>query len=150
VFVETAREDGVDPAEVLSHEALEMIVDPDVETSSQVRKVLKKDTKEWYIVELGDPVEGRGYDVGAPEGHVTGIIVADFVYPLWFKLGQTRPSTSFCEEHILSPALKPFELASTGYQIVAPEDEPDNWTDIFGEGRDHRPPWSSRLIRIRA
>jgi hypothetical protein len=140
VFVKTAGEDGVDPAEVASHEMLEMLVDPQV---ANPRKVLNSETQQFYIVEVADPVEGCGYDLGAPEGRHVGVTVADFVFPAWFGMTQTRPDLSFRDS-----ISKPFSLAAQGYISVAPEASPENWSELRGDDRDKRPPWASRLPRI--
>jgi len=142
VFVKTAREDGAEPSEVASHEMLEMLVDPEV---ANVRKVLNHATKEFYIVEVADPVQGCGYDVGAPEGRHCGVVVADFVFPAWFGMAQTRPDLSFRDS-----ISQPFTLAQQGYISVAPEAEPGNWSQVFGAARAERPAWASRLPRIHA
>jgi hypothetical protein len=140
VFVKTAEENGTDAAEVASHEMLEMLVDPDV---ANVRKVLNSAAKQFYIVEVADPVQGCGYDIGAPEGRHAGVTVADFVFPAWFGMAQTRPDLSFRDS-----IQKPFELAAQGYISVAPEGKPEKWSQIFGQARAERPAWASRLPRI--
>lgn len=140
VFVKTAEKDGVDPSEVASHEMLEMLVDPQV---ANPRKTLNSEAKELYIVEVADPVEGCGYDLGAPEGRHLGVTVADFVFPAWFGMAQTRPDLSFRDS-----ITKPFELAPQGYISVAPEANPEDWSELRGADRTTRPPWASRLPRI--
>lgn len=135
VFCHTAAVDGVAPSEVASHEILEMLVDPYVVDESRIRKYLNTVAKEWYIGEVGDPCQGRGYDVGAPEKRPTGVIVADFAYPGWWKVAQTRLFTTAAEEFGLAPRLEPWELAPGGYMSVAPENEPTAWTQIYGSDR---------------
>lgn len=130
VFVATAREDGIDPCEVVSHEILEMLVDPYVANETEVRKVLDTVAKEFYIVEVGDPVQGNGYDIGAPEGRHCGVTVADFALPAWWEMAQTRPDLSFRDS-----VKAPFELAPRGYMSVAPEANPTAWTQIYGSAR---------------
>jgi hypothetical protein len=141
VFVRTAEEDKVDPAEVASHEMLEMLVDP--LAPGNPRTVLNSATKEFYLVEVADPVEGCGYDVGAPEGRHTGVTVADFVFPAWFGMTQTRPDLSFRDS-----IDEPFTLAPQGYISVAPESKPGEWSELRGADRANRPPWASRLERL--
>jgi hypothetical protein len=143
IGVETARDDGAQPSEALSHEALESAVDPRVMNEAAIRKYLGpvrgKRTMQWYIGEICDAVQGRGKDVGAAEGrpcNVPEAIVADFVFPSWFAQEQTRPFTSFCEEAGLAPRVEPFALAEGGYISVAPEAEPSNWSQIFGSSGD--------------
>ncbi len=141
VFVGTARENNVEPCEVASHEMLEMLVDPHV---NEVRKVLNKEKEEFYIVEVADPVQGCGYDIGAPEGRHCGVTVADFALPAWFGMAQTPPGLSFRDS-----VEKPFELAPQGYISVAPANEPENWKQIFGATSNKKlPSWASRLPRI--
>jgi hypothetical protein len=130
VFVQTAQADNIDPCEVASHEMLEMLVDPYVANEGQVYKVLNKTAKEWYIVEVGDPVQGCGYDISAPQGGHFGVTVADFAWPKWFGLDQSRPYMSY--RHSVTQA---YELAPEGYMSVAPESEPSNWTQIFGSAK---------------
>lgn len=129
VFVQTAREADVDPAEVASHEMCEMLVDPYVANESEVRKVLNTKAKEWYIVEVGDPVQGCGYDIGAPEGRTCGVTVADFAWPAWWALAQTRPGFSFRDS-----VKAPFALAPEGYMSVQPE-AGGEWSQIYGSDR---------------
>ena len=132
VFCKTSKDDGVAPSEVASHEMVEMLADPQVVNESEIRKYLNSENKQWYIGELCDAVQGRGYDVGAPEGRSTGVVVADFVYPSWFGQVQTRPYTSFAEEARIAPRVEPFTLAPGGYMSIAPENEPSNWHQIYG------------------
>ncbi len=135
IGVQTSKSDGVQPSEVLSHEALESAVDPRVMNEAAIRKYLNPSTKQFYIGEICDAVQGRGYDVGAPEKRpcdVPEATVADFVEPGWFGQGETRPFTSFCESAGLAPRVEPFDVAPDGYISTAPESEPSNWTQKFG------------------
>jgi predicted transcriptional regulator len=134
IGVQTSKSDGVQPSEVLSHEALESAVDPRVANEADIRKYLDSTSKRWFIGEVSDAVQGRGYDVGAPEGrpcNVPEATVADFCYPAWWRQTQTRPATSFCEDAQLAGRIEPFQLAPGGYMSVAPEAEPSNWSQIF-------------------
>jgi hypothetical protein len=138
VFCKTSREDGIEPTEVASHEMLEMIVDPWVINEDEIRKYLDSNTKQWYIGEVGDPAQGRGYDVGAPEQRpckVPEAVVADFAYPGWWRVDQKRIFTTATEEFGLANRLEPFALAPGGYMSVAPEANPSEWSQIYGEDR---------------
>jgi hypothetical protein len=135
VFVKTAAAAGVPSSEVVSHEVLESLVDPWVASEEGLRKYLDVAAHEWYIGEVGDPCQGRGYDVGAPEKRTCGVTVADFAYPGWWKQHQTRAFTSAAEEFGLAPRLEPFTVAPGGYMSVAPEDAPSNWTQVYGSDR---------------
>lgn len=129
VFVQTAQSAGVDPCEVASHEMLEMLVDPYVANEAEVRKVLNKAAKEFYIVEVGDPVQGFGYDLGAPEGRHCGVTVADFAYPAWWGMAQSRPDMSFRDA--VSSA---FQIGPQGYMSVQPE-AGGEWSQIYGQAK---------------
>jgi hypothetical protein len=139
VFCKDSVADGAIPSSVASHEVLEMLVDPWV---NNARKVPRKDTQQFYIVEVGDPVQGNDYDVGAPEGRTTGVMVADFALPSWWEL-ETGPAFSF--RHSVTKA---WEVAPQGYISVAPLNDPSNWSQIFGPQQERLPQWASRLPRI--
>lgn len=135
IFVKTSKEDGVQPSEVASHEILEMLVDPSVMQESTIRKYLDPESKQFYIGEVCDAVQERGYDVGVPEHRPCGFpetIMADFCYPGWWAQEQTRASTTFGEDAAIAPRVEAFELAPGGYMSVAPESDPSAWTQIFG------------------
>ena len=120
VFVKTTREDGTDPAEVASHEMLEMTVDPNV--VGKPRTVLHRAKKQLVIVEVGDPVQGCGYQSG-------NVTVADFAEPAWFGYPQEASPGQFSHRSSVGSA---FKLAPQGYISVAPEHEPENWSQVFG------------------
>jgi hypothetical protein len=140
VFVVDAVTDGSTPSAVASHEALEMLVDPNVE---QVRTQVRADTQQIYIVEVCDAVQGNDYDVGAPEGRTTGTNVADFCLPSWWELDSAAAPYSF-----RSSIAGPWQLAPQGYISVAPEGNPSAWSQIYGTQMDRLPTWASRLPRI--
>lgn len=143
VFVKTCNEDGVATSEVCCHEVGEALVDPWVTKENEMLKFLDPATQQWWAGEIGDPVQGRAYDVGAPEGRPCGVpeaMMADIAYPMLFGQAQTRQACSFTEdvkawEGTTAPnqGLKPFQIAPEGYMSVAPQDEPENWTQIRGE-----------------
>jgi hypothetical protein len=140
VFVVDAVKDGSTASAVASHEALEMLVDPDV---AQVRTQLRPDTQQVYIVEVCDAVQGNDYDVGAPEGHSTGTKVADFCLPSWWQMEPTGGPYSF-----RGGVQGPWQLAPQGYISVAPQGSPAQWSQIYGAQMDRLPTWASRLPRI--
>jgi hypothetical protein len=131
VFCRTSQQDGVQPAEVLSHEILEMLVDPTVE---DVRPYVELNPVNdmFYIVEVGDPVQGCGYDIGAPEGRTCGVIVADFALPAWWRLPNPAASAlgPFSFRHSVSKA---YELAPAGYMSVYPKGTNEEWKQIYGQ-----------------
>lgn len=140
VFVVDAVADGSTASAVASHEALEMLVDPDV---THVRSQLRTDTQQVYIVEVCDAVQGNDYDVGAPEGRTTGMNVADFCLPSWWSMAPASAPYSFRES-----VQAPWQLAPQGYISVAPESNPGQWSQIYGAQMERLPAWASRLPRI--
>lgn len=137
IGVREARESHTPLSEVLSHEAWEMVVDPYVDGDKP--KVVSHYGREW-IVEVADPVEGCGYPM--PNGE----LVADFVWPRWFGMDQTR--TALSQNKSVS---SPFMLAPQGYISTRPihmVGTESDWTQIFGERRTELPAWASRLPRI--
>lgn len=140
VFCKTSREDGVNPSEVASHEINEMMVDPWVTNEAEIRVYTDPANGKEYIGEVGDPVQGRGYDVGLPEGRpckVPEAIVADFALPAWWGQPQRRLATAFCSDTeswtgatVPAPNLAPFELAPGGYMSVRVKG--GEWEQIFG------------------
>lgn len=110
-------------ASVLSHEALEVLVDPscnlwaDTGTGSAV------------AVEICDPVESASYPVAVRgAGQVT---VSDFVTPAWFD-PQARTGDQF--DH-LRRCTMPFQLGIGGYAVVMAEGQV---SAVYGE---HYPAW---------
>jgi hypothetical protein len=140
VFVVDAVSDGSTASAVASHEALEMLVDPDVST---VRSELRPDTRQLYIVEVCDAVQGNDYDVGAPEGRRTGTMVADFCFPSWWNMAPGSAPYSFRES-----VQAAWNLAPKGYISTAPQANPSQWSQVYGSEMDRLPTWASRLPRI--
>jgi hypothetical protein len=119
VFVKTALEDHAEPGEVLSHECLECLVDPQVVKA--VRTVINPAKTQKVIVEVGDPVQQCGYMIG-------NVTVADFALPAWFGYLQTRNPTQMSWRASVTEA---FELAPGGYISVCPEGT-EEWQQVFG------------------
>lgn len=141
VFCKDAIADGSSVSAVACHEADEMLVDPDV---NNVRKVLRAATGQWYIVEVGDPVQGNDFDVGAPEGRPTGQLACDFALPAWWELEPENGNGYSYRRSVTAP----WAVAPQGYMSVAPANDPTNWGQIFGHQQDRLPTWASRLPRI--
>jgi hypothetical protein len=135
IGVKECRESGTPVSECASHEMLEMLVDPYV--VGRAPRMVSYNGKDW-IVEVADPVESCGYP--APNG----LLLADFCWPRWFGLAQTRPE--FSERGSVSAA---FALAPQGYISTRPLlGGEEDWTQTFGDLRTELPGWASRLPRI--
>lgn len=145
VFVKTAREDGAPVTEVLTHELFEAAVDPFVDNEDELRVYPNPIDGKEYIAEVGDPVQERAWDVGAPEGRPCGVpeaLISDFAYPKWWGQDQRREATCFTgdveqwEEGEGLPDYPPiaeFEVAEGGYMSVR---EPGGeWEQIYGSNR---------------
>lgn len=123
VFVAVSEQDGVSVSSVLSHEVLELFVDPtccgwewDGNTTL-------------YAREVGDPVESDSYTIKSHDG--TMVEVSNFVFPGWFD-PQAAVGTRLDQLHKLST---PFTMTPHGYVIVMVA---GNVTQRFG---DEYPEW---------
>lgn len=148
VFVKTSREDGVPSTEVLTHELWEMMVDPYVNNENEIKVYTNPADGKEYIAEVGDPVQNRAWDVGAPEGRPCGVpeaMIADWAYPGWWNQEQRRPATCFCDDREewqfgLSgfPQVGKWEVAAGGYMSVRSPGGP--WETLRGaEAAPHNP-----------
>jgi hypothetical protein len=93
-------------ASILSHEVLEMFVDPNCNLWAS------DDKGKVYSLEVCDPVE-------APTYVVNGVSVSNFVTPAWFDpLAAKNGKTHFDKSNQLK---KPFTCLQTGYMVYATE-----------------------------
>lgn len=114
IFAKTDQETGSQWTVTLSHELLEMIADPDIDTSKQAA-----DGK-FYAFEVCDAVEadGLGYTID-------GTWVSDFVTPKWFN------DQVDCDRYSFQKRVsKPLQLAAGGYISVF---DGGNWTQLTAE-----------------
>lgn len=140
VFVATSVQDGQQASEVASHELAELIADEHVNLSA-----LTGDSKRLYAVEVGDPVQGTGYDLGAAEGRVTGVRVANFALPAYFDPRTTTEKVDF--RGVLSA---PFTIAPQGYMsYIDTTNFGAGWQQTLGSERTGPPAPDSddRLVR---
>ena len=130
IGVKECREDGVAISEVASHELVEMAVDPYV--NGNEAKFVSYAGKN-YILEIADPVQNCGYTIA-------GQTVADFVWPRFFRMAQTRLAYSQRQS-----VMAPLTLAPDGYMSIRTPGQ--EWHQIFGEKRASLPKFSERLSR---
>jgi len=141
VGVKESREDDISVTAVASHEMVEMAVDPFVE-GNEIRTARNKLENKEYIVEIADPLEGCEYKVN------NGQEVANFVWPKWFGMEQTR--TQISERIMFGKVEYPFQLAPNGYISSRPIGSGESsWSETFGYKRTELPKWASRLPRIK-
>lgn len=132
VFVETTIKDGELVSVTASHEALEGLADPAINT-------LRSDASGLiYCQEVADPVQENTYEID-------GIPVSDFVYPSWFEPFAHAPGTKFDHLGVVS---KPFELAKGGYISILKR---GRWTEVYGTERaakPHRPRHKRHRLQV--
>lgn len=140
VGVKESREDDVSVTAVASHEMVEMAVDPFVE-GNEIRTVKDTAINREYIVEIADPLEGCEYKVN------NGQEVANFVWPRWFDMQQTRKQISQRIEFGIVE--HPFKLAPNGYISSRRIGSSEEWSELYGDKRADLPKWANRLPRIK-
>lgn len=138
-FVATARADDVPWSVVLSHELLEMLIDPYINLAAVVRNgrggVL-------FGYEVCDPCRLDIY-------RIDGVAVSNFVYPGWFE--QERPHQGARFDH-LGRMVKPLALRPGGYSLVNDLADKRGWRTKSAsvEGKRRHLRTGTRLARRRA
>jgi hypothetical protein len=118
IFAGTDRQYNQSTSVTLSHEVLEMLGDPYIDSAAQA-----SDGK-FYALEVGDAVEGDQY------GYlIDGILVSDFVTPFWFG-GSRGPSDKF---DFMGHTTSPLQLISDGYISVFDPASSQGWTQITAQ-----------------
>jgi hypothetical protein len=121
-FIATAEHDDMPWSVVLSHELLEMLIDPYINLSAFVRA---SRSGLLYGYEVCDPVRSDVY-------RIDGVHVSNFVYPDWFLPPQLRSNAQL--DH-LEKIRKPLQIRPGGYAI-------------FNElGAAHKKGWRSQSAR---
>jgi hypothetical protein len=111
----------------LSHEVIEMLVDPEVNLYAMGVDPKDRRKKALFPYEACDPVQGNRYRIG-------GVAVSDFVFPEWFE--PERPEGErFNHTDTLKSA---FSLAPKGYARIF-ELASRSWTLRFGPKRKTSP-----------
>jgi hypothetical protein len=121
VFAGDDKAYGLSWTVTLSHELLEMLVDPFIVNCVFAQQT--NTTGTLYALECCDATEDDqfGYTIN-------GVLVSDFVYPAWFESFREPHSTQFSFGNVVH---SPFELAEGGY-IGAFEVGPNSqgWTQL--------------------
>lgn len=125
VFARDDQKYGLSLSVTLSHELLEMLVDPYI--SNCVFSQQTNTTGTLYAYEVCDAPEDDSFGY-----QINGVLVSDFVYPSWFEDFRAPNSTKFDFKGVLHA---PFQLASGGY-IGLFEVKPGTtgWTQKTAEG----------------
>ena len=125
-FVATARADGMPWSVVLSHELLEMLIDPYINLAAFIRNSPRRLL---YGYEVCDPCRSDSY-------RIDGVAVSNFVYPAWFEVPRPHRGTRF--DHLQQIAA-PLKLRPGGYAIFNELDGKRGWrTKTAGTGRARR------------
>lgn len=118
---------------VLSHELIEMFIDPRVSDWTEVHFTRSGVRYNYVAKEVCDPVESDCYVIDLPDGRYA--TVSNFVTPEWFDTTATEAGTRFDWMWILAG---PLELSRAGY-MVAREEMYGRTNTIFGDVR--APEW---------
>lgn len=98
IFARDVINDGLSWTVTASHELLEMLGDPWIDSCCQVG------ASTFYALEVADACEADQYAY-----EIAGVAVSDFVYPAWFRKGAAGPYDQAA--HIT----KPLQLLPGGY-----------------------------------
>jgi hypothetical protein len=103
VFVKTIADDKSSLTSAVSHELVEMLVDPAINLYAT-----GPDPRLVYAYESADPVEEESFKID-------GFDMTDFVYPSYFEVFRKPRSTQF---DYMKKVSRPFQILKGGYQIV--------------------------------
>jgi hypothetical protein len=120
VFAKTDLDLGSSLSVTISHELLEMLLDPDINLSVFVQKT---DTEGIiYAYEVADACEDDSF------GYlIDGVLVSDFVYPAWFESFNLKGP--YDKQAKISA---PFQLLSGGYISAYQIPNVGGWTQLNG------------------
>ena len=117
VFAVTAQQDGVSWTSVASHELLEALADPYIDSTVFVET--DNTGGRLWPMEICDPVEGDLYRIGTVE-------VSNFVTPQWFM--STPPAGALFD--FLKLTNQPFDIRPSGYMEFYDDTGGSGWQQI--------------------
>lgn len=122
VFARTTMQYGMSWTVTLSHEILEMLVDPWIILT--VFEQTTNKTGRLWAYEVGDPCEADqcGYKIG-------NVLVSDFVFPTWFHPEYYGPTPRY---DFMNYIKSPLTLATGGYAIYFDVGSGSGWQNIWG------------------
>lgn len=126
VFVRTVAAAGESLSVTMSHELLEMLIDPGVQMLA-LGPPKKRGTAlpDLYAYEVCDAVQEQDFNIG-------GVRVSNFVYPAYFESFRKPGSTRF---DYLGRLSRPFEIAPGGYMPIIRD---GRWMQVFGSAKAER------------
>lgn len=131
VFVKTTLSDGGIVSVTVSHETLEMVIDPDINLVAELDDSTGAPSK-FYAYEVADAVEADsdGYDITVPGGAT--VRVSNFVLPPWFEGFRTDGPFDF-----LNQLNGPFTLRPGGYiGVLDLANLSAGWQQVVNAGAD--------------
>jgi hypothetical protein len=133
IFAQTAKERGISWTLTISHELMEMLVNPrdklsifiDEERGDSTNKAAGK----LYPIQVADPcsAENDGYSID-------GVLVSDFVYPSWFDPNATKNARFDHQDNIKNP----LQICEGG-NVVVYEVKAGRWNRIVNDQSMKRP-----------
>jgi hypothetical protein len=150
VFAKTDRESKVEWTVTASHELLEMLVDPNTNSTASVNTPYGQFH---YAREICDPCEAEklGYRIDLRPEIDREVLVSDFVYPAWFDPTREIGAGPFDHRGL---ALSPLQCLPGSHMDVYDVNR-GAWRTFWGEGQPYRyeshpAPGSRRARRRRA
>jgi subtilisin family serine protease len=148
VFTQLSEETGEDWTVTLSHEALELITDPEANLLAQGPHPDDPERRIYHWYEVCDAVQAQSYEID-------GVAVSNFVLPLYFTESDEKGSRNdFLGEESDDGPLPSFGVAPGGYiGFFDPEtQEHDQYVSPRGEARERlaarlRAGWARRAVR---
>jgi hypothetical protein len=125
VFAKDTIDDGMSWTVTFSHELLEMLVDPRINTVTE--RDATDGSMTFFAKEVADAVEDDsfGYDID-------GVLVSDFVTQNWFDPQASAPEPNR-KYDFKGHTTKPFELLVNGYIGVLDIAAGPQWKQLLGE-----------------
>ncbi len=105
VFVKDDMKYGLHVSVTMSHELLEMLIDPQIQNCAFIQET--NTTGLLYAYEICDACEADNFGK-----EINGVLVSDWVYPSWFEAFRAPNSTKFDHHGALNA---PLQLAAGGY-----------------------------------
>ena len=120
VFVKTAQQYGYSWTVTLSHELLEMVINPHVDL--MVFRQTSNTAGSLYFYEVGDACEADSFGYT-----INNILVSDFVFPAWFDSNGLVSGLQYDQTRRLTA---PFQIGSGGYVSVFNVSRGSGWTTL--------------------
>ncbi len=135
VFAGTDMKYGANWTVTLSHELLEMLVDPEINLTVFAQP--DENTGILYAYEVCDACEADQFGY-----QIDGVTVSDFVYPAWFEKFQAGRKAQFSHSNEIK---HPFDLLPGGYIGIFDVMKGGGWIQKTAEDMSSRYPLQARI-----